>query len=117
MKHLLLPLVLGLVQLAMGMAMNPAPFDAAMNADIMKALLDALYRHDIEPKDAMDRLRYDKSQWSRICQSQLPAPSITRICSAFPWPVLADFIPELSKVIAKHKLQGIADAVDLRRSA
>lgn len=92
--------------------------DPALNAAIVKTLLQVLFDFDVQPKQAMELFGYDKSQWSRMVSGERPAPSITRICMALSWPMLAAFIPELSKVIAQHKLLGVADGVEsIRRSA
>ncbi len=92
--------------------------DPVLNAAIVKALLTVLFDFDVEPKVAMDWFGYDKSQWSRMCSGERPAPSIARISSALSWPMLAAFIPEWSKVVAQHKLIGVTAGADsIRRTA
>lgn len=118
-KYELAVLVLGFIPLLLTrgtVAMKQ--IDPALNAAIVKTLLKVLYDFDVEPKAAMDRFGYDKSQWSRMCSGERPAPSIARISTALSWKELNVFIPEWSKLIAQYKLLGVGEGVDsIRRNA
>lgn len=92
--------------------------DPVLNAAIVRLLLQVLFDFGVEPKDAMARFGYDKSQWSRMCSGERPAPSITRITIALSFDQLYAFIPEWSKLVARHKLLGVEQgATSIRRSA
>lgn len=118
-KAELVCLLLGVLPIALTLGTAAMKqIDPVLNAAIIRLLLQVLFDFGVEPKDAMDRFGYDKSQWSRMCSGDRPAPSITRITVALSFDQLYAFIPEWSKLVARHKLLGVEEgATSLRRSA
>lgn len=110
------PFAAVLIGLCLALGGAAVQIDPELDTKIRLAFLDALVHAGLTHKEASMLLGIDKGQWSLICSGQRPFPSLTRLL-ALPWNFWNEFIPRLTAVLVRAKVDQVKADWIVRRSA